>query len=118
MQLLRATCSFGLVLDGDPVLVCIPAIATKRILPDLDRKSTRLNSSHVSSSYAVFCLKKKKEIEAVVDRADDESAEDSGPGGTEPAEYGGSADDVGSDQVEQILGADQGGSGMRSVSGL
>src|SRR5699024_255759 len=25
-----------------------------------DRKSTRLNSSHVSSSYAVFCLKKKK----------------------------------------------------------
>src|SRR5207249_8732087 len=27
-----------------------------------DRKSTRLNSSHVSISYAVFCLKKKKEI--------------------------------------------------------
>src|SRR5207249_6496643 len=27
---------------------------------DLDRKSTRLNSSHVSISYAVFCLKKKK----------------------------------------------------------
>src|SRR5699024_11894305 len=26
----------------------------------LDRKSTRLNSSHVSSSYAVYCLKKKK----------------------------------------------------------
>src|SRR5699024_12881310 len=26
----------------------------------LDRKSTRLNSSHVSSSYAVFCLKKKR----------------------------------------------------------
>src|SRR5699024_12080622 len=26
---------------------------------DLDRKSTRLNSSHVSISYAVFCLKKK-----------------------------------------------------------
>src|SRR5436305_7794502 len=26
----------------------------------LDRKSTRLNSSHVRSSYAVFCLKKKK----------------------------------------------------------
>src|SRR5690554_7807102 len=25
-----------------------------------DRKSTRLNSSHVRSSYAVFCLKKKK----------------------------------------------------------
>src|SRR5699024_1520700 len=27
---------------------------------DKDRKSTRLNSSHVSISYAVFCLKKKK----------------------------------------------------------
>src|SRR5207249_8760612 len=27
----------------------------------LDRKSTRLNSSHVSISYAVFCLKKKKD---------------------------------------------------------
>src|SRR5437868_8842883 len=27
-----------------------------------DRKSTRLNSSHVSISYAVFCLKKKKAI--------------------------------------------------------
>src|SRR5204862_1160191 len=27
---------------------------------NLDRKSTRLNSSHVEISYAVFCLKKKK----------------------------------------------------------
>src|SRR5690606_41232343 len=26
----------------------------------LDRKSTRLNSSHVKTSYAVFCLKKRK----------------------------------------------------------
>src|SRR5699024_11732756 len=30
------------------------------IVADKDRKSTRLNSSHVSISYAVFCLKKKK----------------------------------------------------------
>src|SRR5437868_13101482 len=29
-----------------------------------DRKSTRLNSSHVSISYAVFCLKKKNSAEA------------------------------------------------------
>src|SRR5438477_6082939 len=29
-------------------------------LARLDRKSTRLNSSHMSISYAVFCLKKKK----------------------------------------------------------
>src|SRR5690625_5852024 len=28
--------------------------------PVVDRKSTRLNSSHVAISYAVFCLKKKK----------------------------------------------------------
>src|SRR5690625_6736804 len=27
-----------------------------------DRKSTRLNSSHVATSYAVFCLKKKNEL--------------------------------------------------------
>src|SRR3712207_8502784 len=29
-------------------------------LEELDRKSTRLNSSHANISYAVFCLKKKK----------------------------------------------------------
>src|SRR2546422_5464340 len=32
----------------------------KLILSELDRKSTRLNSSHGYISYAVFCLKKKK----------------------------------------------------------
>src|SRR6266403_5106925 len=31
-----------------------------------DRKSTRLNSSHVEISYAVFCLKKKKKIELTI----------------------------------------------------
>src|SRR5699024_11340270 len=31
----------------------------------LDRKSTRLNSSHVSISYAVFCLKKKNKTDAI-----------------------------------------------------
>src|SRR5690242_21962839 len=30
------------------------------VLPRRDRKSTRLNSSHMSISYAVFCLKKKR----------------------------------------------------------
>ena len=29
----------------------------------IDRKSTRLNSSHANISYAVFCLKKKKRVE-------------------------------------------------------
>src|SRR5690606_39505666 len=38
--------------------------AVKRPLSSaLDRKSTRLNSSHVKISYAVFCLKKKKETD-------------------------------------------------------
>src|SRR5690242_20972052 len=32
------------------------------LMCDEDRKSTRLNSSHMSISYAVFCLKKKKKI--------------------------------------------------------
>src|SRR5690348_18162979 len=35
--------------------VYLPALPTRE-----DRKSTRLNSSHPSISYAVFCLKKKK----------------------------------------------------------
>src|SRR5437773_4069455 len=40
-----------------------PAEATEeRVQKDIaiDRKSTRLNSSHITISYAVFCLKKKK----------------------------------------------------------
>src|SRR3712207_7820255 len=32
-------------------------------LDDADRKSTRLNSSHANISYAVFCLKKKKNVQ-------------------------------------------------------
>src|SRR5690606_8886899 len=38
-----------------------------------DRKSTRLNSSHVKISYAVFCLKKKKKKKHKRDTADDET---------------------------------------------
>src|SRR5699024_4395868 len=36
---------------------------------EADRKSTRLNSSHVSISYAVFCLKKKKVLQARTTRS-------------------------------------------------
>src|SRR5207249_10852682 len=43
-----------------PVATYVPAVRAGDLL--LDRKSTRLNSSHVSISYAVFCLKKKKKI--------------------------------------------------------
>src|SRR5437773_7794005 len=33
--------------------------AARKALANIDRKSTRLNSSHITISYAVFCLKKK-----------------------------------------------------------
>src|SRR5438128_12530249 len=39
---------------------CIRSSRKRRLWRGLDRKSTRLNSSHGSISYAVFCLKKKK----------------------------------------------------------
>src|SRR3712207_7748359 len=35
--------------------------------PAVDRKSTRLNSSHANISYAVFCLKKKKKNNSLID---------------------------------------------------
>src|SRR6266496_898376 len=44
-----------------PTWVCRARSRTIR-----DRKSTRLNSSHVEISYAVFCLKKKKYVNVVV----------------------------------------------------
>src|SRR5207249_6353102 len=55
-----------LSLDQEPG--CVPGLREARGAGDpgrgrqvsRDRKSTRLNSSHVSISYAVFCLKKKK----------------------------------------------------------
>src|SRR2546426_7589505 len=48
------------------------AVALRSVGPParagLDRKSTRLNSSHLVISYAVFCLKKKKQSITTVDR--------------------------------------------------
>src|SRR2546427_7684244 len=42
-------------------LICSVLVAIRHLLLDSrDRKSTRLNSSHSQISYAVFCLKKKK----------------------------------------------------------
>src|SRR5439155_19122191 len=38
-----------------------PQLAGFQVSTEADRKSTRLNSSHVAISYAVFCLKKKKQ---------------------------------------------------------
>src|SRR3712207_8199116 len=48
---------------------CVVAQAGQQLLgasqggPRLDRKSTRLNSSHANISYAVFCLKKKTKVQ-------------------------------------------------------
>src|SRR5690625_1642784 len=55
--MLKINYFFGAVITG-----IITAIAIAVIIPVMtaDRKSTRLNSSHVAISYAVFCLKKKK----------------------------------------------------------
>src|SRR3712207_8748811 len=52
-------------LRGGADRAAAPAVGDDERLPlpgrgDLDRKSTRLNSSHANISYAVFCLKKKK----------------------------------------------------------
>src|SRR2546426_1203876 len=47
---------------GDPLLRGGNGIGAS----DKDRKSTRLNSSHLVISYAVFCLKKKKKTTTVV----------------------------------------------------
>src|SRR3712207_7527968 len=64
--------------DGDQVVVGVIELGGHLLLPErlqvelfgavshlgyglLDRKSTRLNSSHANISYAVFCLKKKKQ---------------------------------------------------------
>src|SRR5438309_2404659 len=53
--------TFGPALDGGAVaLPCRQGIGRRTGGGRQDRKSTRLNSSHSSISYAVFCLKKKK----------------------------------------------------------
>src|SRR5690349_13715740 len=57
-----------LLLARLPSTTLVPSERTatsKTSSPDADRKSTRLNSSHVEISYAVFCLKKKKKQEQI-----------------------------------------------------
>src|SRR2546430_12739632 len=50
----------GVIFDGD---VAYPIFRIRKpFLRGVDRKSTRLNSSHSQISYAVFCLKKKKKV--------------------------------------------------------
>src|SRR5207245_6063661 len=54
--------------DGGKEIVSFLAVTSKRRrgrrADNRDRKSTRLNSSHGSISYSVFCLKKKKSLKA------------------------------------------------------
>src|SRR5690625_6019553 len=56
------------LLDGHPLVKLEIFGSPTNLYPNMpetlkaaDRKSTRLNSSHVANSYAVYCLKKKKE---------------------------------------------------------
>src|SRR5438034_5553905 len=51
--------------DSLPVRASAEASEEALLPKSLDRKSTRLNSSHTVISYAVFCLKKKKKKEEV-----------------------------------------------------
>src|SRR5690606_5898303 len=55
------TLIFGelIAVKGKGSIINISSLAASRPLTRVDRKSTRLNSSHVKISYAVFCLKKK-----------------------------------------------------------
>src|SRR3712207_8470098 len=46
--------------DREVVVGTVTLKRKGRPVPVIDRKSTRLNSSHANISYAVFCLKKKK----------------------------------------------------------
>src|SRR5205807_6028411 len=56
---LRSNCGISAIISAD--------VSTIELKPD--RKSTRLNSSHLVISYAVFCLKKKKLVSYVYFRA-------------------------------------------------
>src|SRR5205809_4463805 len=54
------TWTISLAILPNVLTFTIPMAVLVGILTGLDRKSTRLNSSHGYISYAVFCLKKKK----------------------------------------------------------
>src|SRR5256885_12233261 len=71
--LFRSACNGVFATVANPLTDCanpdgaIEKVTSKLItLPQGDRKSTRLNSSHLVISYAVFCLKKKKIITKII----------------------------------------------------
>src|SRR3990172_12093711 len=55
--------SLGLFLIGVGAIALVVLLVVVAVLASRDRKSTRLNSNHGYISYAVFCLKKKREYE-------------------------------------------------------
>src|SRR5699024_12872153 len=57
-----ATCAAGSPPPSSTFLSTLPARGATSHPHAYDRKSTRLNSSHVSISYAVFCLKNKNKL--------------------------------------------------------
>src|SRR5258708_10644647 len=57
---------------GVPALLVGFQLGSPGIYYDIDRKSTRLNSSHQIISYAVFCLKKKNEALSAFERVSQE----------------------------------------------
>src|SRR5438132_7749391 len=59
MATLNARHPFGACLLGATLVACHARVSEDEFRAT-DRKSTRLNSSHTVISYAVFCLKKKK----------------------------------------------------------
>src|SRR5439155_23003736 len=57
-----SVCRLGLPRSKVDVASCGPLAKRSKVEGERDRKSTRLNSSHVAISYAVFCLKKIKSL--------------------------------------------------------
>src|SRR3712207_8251516 len=55
-----------LILHALVTFFTLRPLLTLHALVALDRKSTRLNSSHANISYAVFCLKKKIQLHALL----------------------------------------------------
>src|SRR5690554_7625828 len=56
----QTTPVFDNLSEGSYTIIVTDANGCTNSMQTTDRKSTRLNSSHVRISYAVFCLKKKK----------------------------------------------------------
>src|SRR5437867_6462657 len=60
---------FKYLINNTDWSICVPYfiyVTNLEETPKKDRKSTRLNSSHRTISYAVFCLKKKKKKKKII----------------------------------------------------